>query len=71
MKIIQIIALIITLIGGINWGLIGLFDYNLVGDLFGGDYSGMSKLIYSLVGFSTLINLRLLFMLFDRANEEK
>ena len=35
MKVVEIIALILNIIGGINWGLVGLFDYNLVDSLFG------------------------------------
>lgn len=45
------VAYWLVLIGGLNWGLIGLFDYNLVAELFGAD-SGISKLIYILVGLS-------------------
>ena len=41
------IALIIVLVGGINWGFIGLFDLNLVGSIFG---SLLSRLIYIIVG---------------------
>jgi len=47
------IALILVIIGGINWGLIGFFDYNLVAGLFG-MMSTMSRIIYSLVGLSAL-----------------
>lgn len=47
------IALLLVIIGGINWGLIGLFDFNLVAGLLGED-SGLSRLVYSLVGVSAL-----------------
>lgn len=47
-----LIALVV--IGGLNWGLVGLFQYNLVGDLFGVG-SMISRLIYVLVGLSALI----------------
>lgn len=40
----------LVLIGGLNWGLVGLFDYNLVDSLFGTD-SGLTNFIYILVGF--------------------
>lgn len=60
METIQKIALTITIIGAINWGLIGLFDFNLVTSLFGSD-TIMTKVIYSLVGITGLINIIILF----------
>ncbi len=46
------LAWILVIIGGLNWGLVGLFDYNLVAMIFG---SGMlTSLIYDLVGLSAL-----------------
>lgn len=65
MKTIQAIALVLTIIGAINWGLIGLFDYDLVAALFGGATTMASKAIYTLVGIAGLINIRLLFEIFD------
>ena len=47
------VALILVIIGGINWGLIGLFGFDLVAAIFG-DMSFLSKLIYDLVGLSAL-----------------
>lgn len=57
---LQKICLIITIIGAINWGLIGLFDFNLVATLFGTD-SIIPRIVYTLVGITGLINLGLLF----------
>jgi uncharacterized protein len=57
---IQRIALILTIIGAINWGLIGFFGFNLVESIFG-DNSALSRIIYGLVGIAGLINLGLLF----------
>ena len=51
--VVEIIALILNIIGGINWGLVGLFDYNLVDSLFG-EGSVIAKVIYVLVGISAL-----------------
>lgn len=70
MKVTQIIALIITIIGAINWGLIGLFDFDLVASIFGGTNSMVSKTIYSLVGFAGIINIRLLFELFEKLDDK-
>ncbi len=46
-------ALIVLIVGGLNWGLIGLFDFNLVAVIFG-DMTRLSRIIYSLVGLATL-----------------
>jgi uncharacterized protein len=47
------IAFALLVIGGINWGLVGLFDFDLVAALFG-DNSGLSRAIYTLVGISAV-----------------
>ncbi|MEG1647801.1 MAG: DUF378 domain-containing protein [Bacilli bacterium] len=60
MEIIQKICLIITIIGAINWGLIGIMDYNLVDTIFGAG-SLIARIIYSLVGITGLINIGILF----------
>ena len=64
MIILQKIALVITIIGAINWGLIGLFDFNLVATLFE-SVEIIEKLIYILVGIAGLINIGILFMNFE------
>ena len=66
MKTIQIIALIFTIIGAINWGLIGLFDFNLVALIFGGAESMLTKIIYIIVGICGLLNIRLLVEYFEK-----
>ncbi len=53
MKTLNVIALTLTIIGAINWGLIGLFNFNLVAFLFG-DMTLLSRIIYSLVGLAGL-----------------
>lgn len=60
MKALQTIALTLTIIGAINWGLIGLFDFNLVALIFGGVDSLFTKIIYIIVGICGIINLKLL-----------
>ncbi len=60
MQTLQKVALVITIIGAINWGFIGLFDLNLVDAIFGVG-SALSRLIYTLVGLTGLINIGLLF----------
>lgn len=60
METLQKACLVITIIGAINWGLIGLFNFNLVDTLFGAD-SLMSSIVYILVGICGLINIGILF----------
>ena len=60
MKVIDKIALILIIIGAINWGLIGFFKFDLVATLFG-DMSVISRIVYALVGISGLWGIKLLF----------
>ena len=61
MKTLQKICLVFTIIGALNWGLIGLFDLNLVYALF--KLSEMlQNIIYIIVGICGLVNIGLLFM---------
>ena len=59
METLQKIALVFTIIGAIVWGLIGLFDFNLVAFIFGAG-SILSRIVYTLVGICGLINIGLL-----------
>jgi len=60
METVQKIALALTIIGAINWGLIGLLDFNLV-DMITGNMDMLSNIIYILVGLAGLTNIMLLF----------
>lgn len=60
MKVIDTIALVLIIIGAINWGLIGLFNFNLVDTIFGA-MSIISRIIYILVGISGLWGIKLIF----------
>lgn len=53
MRAINLITLFLVIVGGLNWGLIGLFDFNLVASLFG-ETSALSRLVYVLVGISAV-----------------
>ena len=55
------IALLLTIIGALNWGSIGLFKFDIVGWLFGGQAALMSRLIFTLVGSAGLWCIALLF----------
>lgn len=54
MTFIKIVSYVLVLIGAINWGLVGAFDFNLVSYLFG-DMTRVSRIIYLLVGLSALL----------------
>ncbi len=60
MKVIDKIALVLIIIGAINWGLIALFKFDLVATLFG-EMSVLSRIVYGLVGLSGLWGIKLLF----------
>jgi uncharacterized membrane protein YuzA (DUF378 family) len=64
MNIIQKSALVLTIIGAINWGLIGLFNFDLVAAIFG-TMSIWSRVIYTIVGIAGIVNIMLLFVDLD------
>ncbi len=55
------IALILTIVGGLNWGCVGLFRFDLVAYLFGGQTATVSRVVYTLVGLSAIWCISLLF----------
>ena len=55
------IALILSIIGSLNWGLVGIFQFDLVAWLFGGQDALFSRIIYTLVGLAGLWCISLLF----------
>lgn len=55
------IALILAIVGGLNWGSIGIFRFDVVAALFGGQDSVVSRVIYTLVGLAALWCITLLF----------
>jgi uncharacterized protein len=54
MKSINLITLALIIIGGINWGLVGIAQFDLVAAIFGGQRSAGARIIYTLVGLSAL-----------------
>lgn len=64
METIEKIALVFTIIGALNWGLIGLFDFNLVTTLFQ-EGSFLTRLVYIIVGICGLVNIVILFKHLD------
>ncbi|WP_404452079.1 DUF378 domain-containing protein [Virgibacillus necropolis] len=61
METLKKIALALVIIGAINWGLIGLFQFDLVAAIFGGQDGGLARVIYTLVGISGLYCITMLF----------
>jgi uncharacterized membrane protein YuzA (DUF378 family) len=59
--IIDRIALILAIIGGLNWGMIGVFRFDFVAYLGGGQTSTFSRVVYTLVGLSAIWCISLLF----------
>lgn len=55
------LALVLVIIGALNWLLVGLFRYDLVANLFGGQATMISRIIYSLVGIAGLYCISFLF----------
>ncbi|KQU50196.1 hypothetical protein ASG72_17800 [Bosea sp. Leaf344] len=56
MKSLNILTLLLIIVGGVNWGLVGAFEFDLVAALFGRG-SGLTRLVYILVGLSALYQL--------------
>ena len=56
MKALDWVAMVLLIVGGLNWGLVGLFDVNLVATLFGSQ-TPLSRIVYVLVGLSALYSI--------------
>ncbi len=70
MKILDRIALLLVIIGAINWGTIGLFRFDIVAWIFGGQAAIVSRIIYTLVAISGAWCISLLFRSRDTASVE-
>lgn len=55
------LALLLAIVGGLNWGLVGIFQFDLVAWLFGGQGSLFSRLVYTIVGLAGLWSISFLF----------
>ena len=58
MRAANIVALILLIVGGLNWGLVGLFQFDLVAAIFGGQGSAIARIVYVLVGIAALYGFR-------------
>ncbi|WHA42691.1 DUF378 domain-containing protein [Agrobacterium larrymoorei] len=57
MRVLNLITLFLIIVGGINWLLVGIADFDLVAALFGGQQATLAKIVYILVGLSALYQL--------------
>ena len=53
MRVLNTVTLVLLIVGGLNWGLVGLFGFDLVATIFG-EMSVLSRIVYVLVGLSAL-----------------
>ena len=60
MRILQKIALTLTIIGALNWGMVGLFQIDLVASLFNGSDALISRIIYTIIAIAGIINIGIL-----------
>lgn len=56
MKIVDTIALILIIIGAVNWGLVGFFEFDLVATIFG-DMSTFARIVYAIIGIAGLYSI--------------
>jgi len=54
MKVLNLITLILVIVGGLNWGLVGISGFDLVGTVFGGAGSVLARIVFVIVGLSAL-----------------
>ena len=54
MKSLNLVTLVLLIVGGLNWGLVGAFHFDLVATLFGGQDALLSRVVYVVVGLSAL-----------------
>ncbi|MBB6670321.1 DUF378 domain-containing protein [Cohnella nanjingensis] len=59
MKVLNVISLILVILGGLNWLSVGLFEYDVVSEIFGGSTEVGSKIVYIVVGVAALYALSL------------
>lgn len=54
MKVLDVLAAILLVVGGLNWGLVGFFQFDLVAAIFGGQGALISRVVYGLVGLAAI-----------------
>jgi len=54
MKTLDVIVAVLLVVGGLNWGLVGIFQWDLVAAIFGGSGAAVARVVYTLVGLSAV-----------------
>lgn len=70
MQTLQKICLGLTIVGALNWGLVGLFSFNLVEAIFGVD-TLLTNVVYTFVGLAGIVNIGLLLMPFEETGRKE
>jgi uncharacterized protein len=60
MKALNVISLVLIILGGLNWLSVGLFEYDVVSEIFGGTDDVGSRIVYTVIGIAALYALALL-----------
>lgn len=63
------IALLLTIVGGINWGLVGIFQFDLVAWIFGGQGAIISRIIYTVIALAAIWCISILFVSREEAKD--
>lgn len=61
MKLVNMLVRLIVVVGAINWGLVGFFEYDLVAHLMGGKETMLARLVYAVVGICGVLSLKSIF----------
>ena len=69
MNYIEKPCVVLTIIGALNWGLVGLFNFDLVRWITGNEVNVFTRIIYCLIAIAGIINILLLFINFNQENE--
>jgi uncharacterized membrane protein YuzA (DUF378 family) len=66
MNVLRTVALVLIIVGAVNWGLVGAFQFDLVATIFGGQSAPLARIVYILVGVSGLLATTIFPLLNDR-----
>lgn len=70
MRALNMVALALIIIGGLNWGLVGLFQFDLVAAIFGGADAALARIVYILVGLAAIYAIYLFKPLSEASHRE-
>ncbi|WP_303965194.1 DUF378 domain-containing protein [Sporosarcina ureae] len=71
METLQKVTLAIALIGALNWGVVGIFRFDVIAQLTDGAYQPLARFLYIIIGLSGLMSLQVLFTYWRRENEHR